>query len=54
MRGSRRVSTYPVPRLISLAITQDNTEMMIYVRITPLMTLSVRGLQVSEAINQQL
>ena len=26
MRGSRRVATYPVPRLISLAITQDNTE----------------------------
>ena len=48
VRGSRRVSTYPVPRLISLAITQDNTEMMICVRITPLMTLSVRGHQVSD------
>ena len=42
MRGSRRVATYPVPRMISPAITQDNTEMMIRVRITPLMTLNVR------------
>ena len=25
MRGSRRVATYPVPRMISPAITQDNT-----------------------------